>query len=172
MSIRDLLAPETKGQAWSKLYCYQINVGSAVLDGTVDFDGDVHIAGQCTIGPNDFQVSNGVGLNGQVLTTNGGGTLSWESDGGGNVLGPVSSVAGHFSLFADTTGKLIADSGLSPATVVQNPAIVDWDAGGVTIENPLRVLMYDQGALPPPPANACAIYSGLDARNIRRRCGD
>ena len=86
MSIRDILRPETKDEAWSKLYCYQINAGSATIDGTVDFDGDVHVAGQLTVGPNDFQVANGVGLAGQTLKTNGGGVLNWEPDDIGSVV--------------------------------------------------------------------------------------
>lgn len=40
----------------------------------------------------------------------------------GDVFGPGSSVAGHVTVFADATGKLIADSGVAISDVVVSPA--------------------------------------------------
>lgn len=40
----------------------------------------------------------------------------------GDVFGPNSSVAGDVAVFADTTGKLIADSGIASDELVTNPA--------------------------------------------------
>lgn len=51
------------------------------------------------------------GSNGQALTTNGSGTLSWTTVGTGDVVGPASSVNNRVVTFDGTTGKLIKDSG-------------------------------------------------------------
>ena len=44
------------------------------------------------------------------------GTLSSTSGGGGDVVGPGSSTTGDIVIFADTTGKLLADSGIAFTT--------------------------------------------------------
>lgn len=42
--------------------------------------------------------------------------VSATASGSGDVVGPASSVAGRFAAFADTTGKLLSDSGVSAAS--------------------------------------------------------
>lgn len=55
-----------------------------------------------------FTLPNADGSNGQFLSTNGSGTLSWASGGGsGDVVGPASSVDSQIALFNSTTGKVI-----------------------------------------------------------------
>lgn len=39
--------------------------------------------------------------------------------GSGDVVGPASSVAGNVAVFADATGKLLADGGVAPVTAIQ-----------------------------------------------------
>lgn len=53
------------------------------------------------------------GTSGQVLSTNGSGTLSWSAGGGGgtgDVVGPASSTDNAFARFDLTTGKLLQNS--------------------------------------------------------------
>lgn len=50
------------------------------------------------------------GSNGQFLSTNGSGALSWTSGGAGDVVGPASSTDNAFARFDLTTGKLIQNS--------------------------------------------------------------
>ena len=53
------------------------------------------------------------GTSGQVLSTNGSGTLSWSTGGGGgtgDVVGPASSTDNAFARFDLTTGKLLQNS--------------------------------------------------------------
>lgn len=45
--------------------------------------------------------------------------------GAGDVVGPASSVAGNLPSFADATGKLLADSGVAPGTLVPNTRTVN-----------------------------------------------
>lgn len=58
-----------------------------------------------------FTMPNADGTSGQVLSTDGAGTLSWSSGASGDVTGPGSAVSGNLVSFNGTTGKLIADSG-------------------------------------------------------------
>lgn len=53
------------------------------------------------------------GTSGQVLQTNGSGTLSWSTPSSGDVSGPASAVSGNIATFDGTTGKLIQDSALA-----------------------------------------------------------
>lgn len=50
------------------------------------------------------------GTNGQVLTTNGAGTLSWATNAGGDASGPASSTDDALARFDGTTGKIIQSS--------------------------------------------------------------
>lgn len=66
-----------------------------------------------------FTLPNADGSNGQFLSTNGSGTLSWVSGGSGDVVGPASSVDSQIALFDATTGKVIkaaTTTGLLKAT--------------------------------------------------------
>lgn len=56
-------------------------------------------------------------------------TLQQGPGGSGDVVGPASSVANNLAAFGDTSGKLLADSGLSIAAVTA--AIADLAAAGV-----------------------------------------
>lgn len=57
------------------------------------------------------------GTSGQVLSTAGAGADPlWTTDAGGDVIGPVSSTLNALALFADTTGKLLANSDLTYST--------------------------------------------------------
>lgn len=51
------------------------------------------------------------GTNGQVLSTNGSGTLSFTTAGSGDVVGPASSTSNNIALFDGITGKLLKDGG-------------------------------------------------------------
>lgn len=53
--------------------------------------------------------------------------------GSGNVTGPGSSTAGHVPTFADTTGKLLQDSGIALGTLAGRTALLYGDAGTATI---------------------------------------
>ena len=65
-----------------------------------------------------------LGLNGQVLTTNASGILSWTtpSSGAGDVVGPPSSTDNAVARFDSTTGKII-----------QNSSVIIDDSGNVGI---------------------------------------
>lgn len=61
-----------------------------------------------------LQNVSGLGTSGQVLTSNGASTLpTWQTNGNGNVVGPASSTATAVPVFADTTGKLLANSSVT-----------------------------------------------------------
>jgi hypothetical protein len=62
------------------------------------------------------------GTNGQVLSTNGSGTLSWETAGGGSgdVVGPASATDNAVARFDGTTGKLIQNSAVTIADTSGN----------------------------------------------------
>lgn len=67
-----------------------------------------------------------IGAVGQVLIVDPNEELGmgWGAGGAGNVTGPGSSVSGHFASYGDTSGDLLADSGIVAANVVQGPASV------------------------------------------------
>ena len=55
-------------------------------------------------------------------------TVAIDSGGGGgagDVVGPASAVAGNLPSFADATGKLLADSGVTPGALVPNTRTVN-----------------------------------------------
>jgi hypothetical protein len=64
-----------------------------------------------------WTLPNADGTNGQVLSTNGSGTLSWETAGGGSgdVVGPASATDNAIARFDGTTGKLIQNSAVTIA---------------------------------------------------------
>lgn len=59
---------------------------------------------------------------GKFLTTDGSGTLSWDTPtgGSGDVTGPASSTTNHIPQFSDTTGKVLKD-GLAVVTTLGSP---------------------------------------------------
>ena len=69
------------------------------------------------------------GSNGQVLTTNGTGTLTWSSPGGtGDVTGPGSSTDNAITRFDGTTGKAIQNSGIT----ISDGGDIDMNGGDIT----------------------------------------
>ena len=72
---------------------------------------------------------DGVGTNGQVLTTDGTGTLAFTTvSGTGDVVGPASSTDNAITRYDATTGKLLQNS---VVTVADDGAIVAPQAGSV-----------------------------------------
>ena len=61
------------------------------------------------------------GANGETLITDGAGNLSWGAGGGGggsgDVVGTSSSLINEIPIYADTTGKLIGNSGIKLETI-------------------------------------------------------
>jgi hypothetical protein len=104
----------------------QITGGTiAVSDITLNAQGDVRFAdadssnwvafqGPATVATNvTWTLPSVDGASGEVLTTNGSGTLSWSAGGGGgtgDVVGPASSTDNAFARFDLTTGKLLQNS--------------------------------------------------------------
>ena len=104
----------------------QITGGTiAVSDITLNAQGDVRFAdadssnwvafqGPATVATNvTWTLPATDGTSGQVLSTNGSGTLSWSAGGGGgtgDVVGPASSTDNAFARFDLTTGKLLQNS--------------------------------------------------------------
>lgn len=159
MSVSSLLDPSVQNQNWSSLFANSIDVtnltlqninvqggGPLIVDGLTD-NGNMSVAGSCLIGPNDLQVSNGTGLNGQLLATNGNGVTTWVTGATGNVDGPVSSVASNICTFADATGHLIQDSGVSINNVVVNPMLATLEANNQQINNLQDIVLTDQGVI-------------------------
>ncbi len=66
---------------------------------------------------NSYKFPLGRGSNGQVLTTDGAGSLSWTTNGDGDVDGPASATSTNLASFNGTTGKIIQDSGILTANV-------------------------------------------------------
>ena len=104
----------------------QITGGTiTVSDITLNAQGDVRFAdadssnwvafqGPATVATNvTWTLPATDGTSGQVLSTNGSGTLSWSAGGGGgtgDVVGPASSTDNAFARFDLTTGKLLQNS--------------------------------------------------------------
>jgi uncharacterized protein YjbI with pentapeptide repeats len=104
----------------------QITGGTiTVSDITLNAQGDVRFAdadssnwvafqGPATVATNvTWTLPSIDGTSGQVLSTNGSGTLSWVAAGGGgtgDVVGPASSTDNAFARFDLTTGKLLQNS--------------------------------------------------------------
>jgi uncharacterized protein YjbI with pentapeptide repeats len=104
----------------------QITGGTiTVSDITLNAQGDVRFAdadssnwvafqGPATVATNvTWTLPSVDGASGEVLTTDGSGTLSWSAGGGGgtgDVVGPASSTDNAFARFDLTTGKLLQNS--------------------------------------------------------------
>jgi hypothetical protein len=100
------------------------------VKGTVRLSGSssgyVGLAPAAAAGSTTYTLPSADGSNGQVLSTNGSGTLSWTSAGAGSgdVVGPASATDEALARFDLTTGKLIQNSN---ATLT--------DAGALTLTN-------------------------------------
>jgi hypothetical protein len=107
------------------LTAVQASIGSANLI-TARFlgssSGYVGIQAAAAAGAATYTLPSADGSNGQVLATNGTGTLSWESVAGtGDVVGPASATDNAIARFDLTTGKLI-----------QNSSVIVDDSGSIT----------------------------------------
>lgn len=98
--------------------------GTVRLSGSTS--GYVGLAPAAAAGSTTYTLPSADGSNGQVLSTNGSGTLSWTSTGAGSgdVVGPASATDEALARFDLTTGKLIQNSN---ATLT--------DAGALTLTN-------------------------------------
>ena len=86
--------------------------------------GYVGLQGAAAAGSTTYTLPSADGSSGQVLSTNGTGTLSWATaggGGGGDVTGPASATDNAITRFDLTTGKLI-----------QNSTVILDDAGTIT----------------------------------------
>lgn len=113
--------------ATTTLTAVQASIGSANLS-TARFlgssSGYVGIQAAAAAGSTTYTLPSADGTSGQVLATNGTGTLSWTSAGGGgtgDVVGPASATDNAITRFDQTTGKLI-----------QNSTVILDDAGTIT----------------------------------------
>jgi hypothetical protein len=103
-------------------------------DVTLNGQGDLRFAdsdssnwvafqGPATVSSNvTWTLPSADGTNGQVLSTNGSGVLSWASGGGGSgdVVGPASATDNAVARFDGTTGKLIQNSAVTIADTSGN----------------------------------------------------
>ncbi len=88
---------------------------------------------------------------GEVLVVGPSGSAEWGSVAGtGDVVGPVSSVAGNIPVFADTSGKVLIDSGFAPSDFSSGPSGVDnivlnheFYLDGQTVLNDTKVFTYE-----------------------------
>jgi hypothetical protein len=114
--------------ATTTLTAVQASIGSANLL-TARFlgatSGYVGIQAATNAGSTTYTLPSADGSSGQVLSTNGTGTLSWTTAGGGggtgDVVGPASSTDNAIARFDLTTGKLI-----------QNSSVIVDDSGSIT----------------------------------------
>jgi hypothetical protein len=86
--------------------------------------GYVGVQAATNAGSTTYTLPSADGTSGQVLSTNGTGTLSWTSAGGGgtgDVVGPASATDNAIARFDLTTGKLI-----------QNSSVIVDDSGSIT----------------------------------------
>ena len=91
------------------------NSGELTLSGSTS--GSVSLQAPATVtGAGIYTLPNAypTGAN-QFLTATTGGVMSWVA-GGGDVVGPSSSVDGNFAVFSGTTGKLIAEPAAASLT--------------------------------------------------------
>jgi hypothetical protein len=96
----------------------------AVLRLLGSVSGYVGLQGAAAAGSTTYTLPSADGSSGQVLSTNGSGTLSWATGGGGgsgDVVGPASATDNAIARFDLTTGKLI-----------QNSTVILDDAGTIT----------------------------------------
>jgi hypothetical protein len=87
----------------------QIGATGAVRFADTDSSNYIGLKAPSTVAANvTFTLPNADGSNGQFLKTDGAGALSWSTPtGGGDVLGPSSSLDNMIALFDGTSGKVI-----------------------------------------------------------------
>lgn len=168
MSVSKLLRPSAKSQAWSSLYANSLDVNSVIINNLEVKDAtfqNLTVTDDAFIGLNNFNVLNGAGTSGQLLSTDGSGHVNWVSNGSGDVSGPVSSVNNHLASFNGVSGKLLADSGVLVSSLITNPLGSDLGAGNNNITNLKGLSLTDQAAIAPPPVSQSLLYSSdVDSR--------
>jgi hypothetical protein len=171
-SVSVLLDPETKLQQWSALKSYSFDTHNLVADNatvtniTIDtldvkdasFE-TITVSNSALISGVDYVTLNGLGLPNQVLSSDGAGHVQWLSNGNGNVVGPLVSVAGDIATYADATGQLLNDSGVNIANVLVNPLTGNVNAGDNEITNLKDIVCADQAVIAPPAVGNNKLYS-------------
>ncbi len=141
---------------------------------TIDLDGQVAVANGGTgassftayavvcggsTSTNPLQSVSGVGTSGQVLTSNGAGSLpTWEDASGGGVVGPVSSTDNALARWDGTAGNTLQDSSVivsdaGEMTNASQPAFLAFNSANDTNQTGNGALVtvdfdtevYDQG---------------------------
>jgi hypothetical protein len=166
MSVSVLLNSETKNEQWSHLYAYEVETANLVVDNTITVEDlnvtNLTVSGEAIISGVNFASIGGIGLDNQVLESNGDGTVKWVTSGvgTGNVIGPTPpTVAGDIATYADATGLLLADTGVNIANIVTNPLSADLNCNDHNINNIKSVDLEDQGLLPAPPVSGVNLAS-------------
>jgi len=112
-------------QRWSQLYAVTASF-SAVTAASLATQGPLRLYEPAVSGTNYTEIQAQAqaaniaytlpatqGAAGTILQNNGSGVLSWSGAGVGDVVGPAGAVLHNVPIFADTTGKVLADSGLT-----------------------------------------------------------
>lgn len=81
-----------------------------------------------SVSPVPYNFPNSDGSSGQVLSTNGTGTLSWATASGGGIAGPITSTVTAIPLWDNTAGTSLVDSNLL-ATEAGNIITVKGNTG-------------------------------------------
>jgi hypothetical protein len=118
-----------------------VGVGTASPGSKLDVKGTLRLSGSSSgyvgiapaaaAGSTTYTLPSSDGTTGQVLSTNGSGTLSWASGASGDVTGAASSTDNALARFDGTTGKVIQNSN---ATLTDNGALT-VDQGAVINES-------------------------------------
>lgn len=120
MALSVLLDPQSKNADYLHLYAHEVEAKILDVDtvtiNTLDVT-DLNVSGDAIISGVNYKTINGVGTNGQVLTSNGLGDVLWETNAGGDVSGPVSSVNDNIASFNGVNGKVIKDSGIQSSNL-------------------------------------------------------
>ena len=110
--------------------------GTAAISGNTTIGGTLGISGQTTfnVGGTPSTFPTGQGSDGQVLSTNGAGVLSWStpaaSTATGDVVGPASSTTDAIPTFSGIDGKTLKNSPFKVIDDVPGNVTGDYIIGG------------------------------------------
>jgi hypothetical protein len=85
----------------------------------------------------DYTLPTGDGGAGQVLRTDGSGTLTWSSAGTGDVIGPATNASSTIPVWSGVDSKTLADSGILISDI--NTSTADVKGPGSSNDNALAV---------------------------------